>query len=345
MKIVCFIGSGFNYMLADIVKSQSIYTKDDIPLHEKLISLNNLWYQLEPLFLQFHEFIPNRHGELMLEALDGIQAMLQKTATRGNASSLVDQSPLFTANLLIKEEMRKVGEHFTMFERNEGYSTIHRALPNFGRAFNGLLRSQLVSDLYLCTTNYDGIIDSLLTYYCRESKSSKFIMKDGFIHGRFNESFFRNSRYKIAHIHGSYRYFQGNNYTEKLKKETINSSPLMVYDNPIRKEATILQNEVLAANYRELRRQLTMCDKVITIGNSFKTEPHLQRLINTHFNRPNTQLLVCSDKPEEVVSELEPYYNFQINTQSTEHVKSEKQLIGLFDRLLSAKRMATLARA
>jgi NAD-dependent SIR2 family protein deacetylase len=345
MKIVCFIGSGFNNMLADIVKPYNIYTADDTPLHEKLGTLNNLWNQLELLFVPFHEFIPNRYGEQMLEALDGIQTMLHKTASIGNIGSRFSKPTLITASHLIKEEMRKVGEHFTRFERNDGYAAIHKALPNFGRAFDNLLCNRFVSDLYICTTNYDGIVDSLLTYYCRESKGRKFILKDGFIYSRFNEEFFRNARYKIAHIHGSYRYFIGTSYTEKLNKGIINTNPLMIYDNPIRKESAILKNDVLSANYRELKRQLAECDKVITIGNSFRTEPHLQELIKRDFNRPNTQMVVCSNKPNEVVSVLEPYYDFPIYTKSTECVKSEEDLIELFSELLGTTDMGSLATA
>lgn len=334
MKIVCFIGSGFNYMLADIVKSQNQYTKNDSSLHEELVRLNNLWYQFEPLLSPFNNYIPTKYGEELLEAVEGFQSLCNQFIGRVD-DTLFNTETLFAAR--IKREMQKIGMQFTKFEKEGGYSLINRSLPNFGRSFNDLLSKNGISNLYLCSTNYDGITDSLLTYYCDKEHKRKFILKDGFINRRFNPGFFINSNYKLAHIHGSYRYYEGDNNTLKLDREIINNNPVMIFDNPIRKEEAILKNCVLATTYRELERQLSTCDKVISIGNSFKTEPHLKRLFRTYFNRPETQLIVCSDRPDDVVSTLTPYYDYTIYTQSTKHVQSEEQLIRLFSQLFDFK--------
>ncbi|MDO6390822.1 hypothetical protein Q4E40_11840 [Pontibacter sp. BT731] len=329
MKIVCFIGSGFNNMAAGIVKSQNIYTKEGIPLHEEISRLNRLWGHLDLLLSPFNNIITTKHGEELLEAVVGIQKAYNKFIGRG------DDSPIDAAEFSarIKGRMQEVGEQFIKFEASGGYSYIHNALPNLGRSIQYLLKNR-VENLYLCTTNYDGIIDSLFTYYCKDESKRKFILKDGFIHGRFDDWLFRKANCKIAHLHGSYRYFRDIDSTRKLDKGVANHNPVMIYDDPNCKEAAIIEDPVLSANFLELERQLKVCDKVITIGNSFKTEPHLKRLLRTHFNRPNTQLVVCSNKPSEVASVLETCYDYQISQYSTEHVKSEKDLIKLFDQLL-----------
>ncbi|MBW3364563.1 hypothetical protein [Pontibacter populi] len=245
----------------------------------------------------------------------------------------------------IKLAMQRVGKQFTRFETDGGYSLINTAIPNLGKSFYELLNTKEVNSFYLCTTNYDGILDSLLTYYCGEELKRKFVLKDGFIHGHFENSLFRRSKYKIAHLHGSYKYFKSSDSTIKLERGVVNSNPVMIYDDPNCKEAAIRQDSVLSANLLELEYQLKVCDRVIIIGNSFKTEPHLKRLINTHFNRPNTQIIISSDKPEEVASTLEPYYNFPIYTQSTMHIRSEQHLIELFKKLFDSNYYRMLATA
>lgn len=341
MKIVCFVGSGFNYLLADIVKSKGIYTKDDVPLHKEIIQLNKLWGHLDLLLSPFSNIIPTKHGEELLEAIAGIQRVYNSFNGRDDNSQIDGAG--FSAR--IKESMQKVGEQFIKFEASRGYAYIHSALPNLGKAIQTSLLQNGVENLYLCSTNYDGIVDSLFTYYCEHESKRKFILRDGFIHGRFDDWTFRNARYKIAHLHGSYRYFKGINGTTKLDKGVTNYNPVMIFDDPNCKEAAIKGDAVLSANFLELERHLKICDKVITIGNSFKTEPHLKRLIHTHFNRPNTQMVVCSNKPDEVASILEPCYDYQIVHRSTEHVKSEKDLIELFKQLMSSEAQSWVATA
>lgn len=345
MKVVCFIGSGFNYLLADIVKPLKGYTFENVTLYEKLISLNKLWYQFDPLFIPFQDFIHTRNGEEILEAIEGFHKVYESfISDQDKIETQKDKTyPLHLARIEI--EMRKVGERFAKFEKSGGYSVINQAFPNIGKAFNNSLKQNHVSDFFLCSTNYDGIIDSLLTYYCNRDLRRKFILIDGFIHGNFNPEFFQKSKYKLAHIHGSHRYYEGANGTVKLERGVLNCRPVMIYNNPQRKEAAIKKDNVLSANLLELERQLAICDKVITIGNSFKTEPHLKDLIKSKFNRPRTQMIVCSDKPDEVVSFLEPYYDFPIYQQSTENVTSEEQLIKLFNQLFSATNLNMLATA
>ncbi|MCC9135755.1 hypothetical protein ACFSKU_17170 [Pontibacter silvestris] len=153
----------------------------------------------------------------------------------------------------------------------------------------------------------------------------------------------KNFNFKIAHIHGSYKYSKKAFETVKLNKEIFNTSPVMIYDNPARKEAAIAENNVLSANFLELQRQLKTCDKVITIGNSFKTEPHLQKLIKNNFNRPKTSLIICSDQPDKVTPSLQTCYDYPIYTQATTHVKTEAQFIKLFDQLLKADKLDMLS--
>lgn len=340
MKIVLFVGSGFNYMLADIVKPLRIYTKDENPLHEEITRLNNLWYRFEPLLSPFNNYIPTKSGEELFEAVEGFQKVYNKFIGKSDVDQ-ADTSAMFASR--IKKEMQKIGEQFTKFEKEKGYSTISSALPNFGKAFSHTLKQNNVRDFYLCTTNYDGIIDSLLTYYCDFNSKRQFLLKDGFIHGRFNKRLFKNFNCKMAHIHGSYRYSKRAFETVKLNKEIFNTSPVMIYDNPARKEAAIAENHVLSANFLELERQLRVCDKVITIGNSFKTEPHLQKLIKNNFNRSKTTMIVCSDQPDKVTPFLKACYDYPIYTQATTHVKTEAQLIMLFDRLFKTDNIDMLA--
>ncbi|MET3540471.1 NAD-dependent SIR2 family protein deacetylase [Pontibacter aydingkolensis] len=149
----------------------------------------------------------------------------------------------------------------------------------------------------------------------------------------------------MAHLHGSYKFRRGRQFTSKLRREVVNDNPVMIYNSPKLKEALIKEDTVLKTYYNQLSKDLQTYQRLIILGCSFKTEPHLRHLIEKYFNRHGTEVIVCSDKPEEIVSILEPHYNFPIYTQSTEHVKSEKQLIELFDKLFSATSMEILATA
>lgn len=335
MKIVCFIGSGFNYILADIVKPYNIYTYNDSPLHEEIIRLNKLWGHLDLLLSPFTRIYPTKNGEELLEFVASLQKVYNNFIGRPDNGQL--SALEFSAR--IQQSMLKVGRQFMTFETNKGYSHVHTALPNLGKAVQNLLYTNKVEKLYLCTTNYDGLIDSLFTYYCEKESKWKYVLKDGFIKGNYNDWLFRKAEYKIAHLHGSYKYLRSTDGTIKIDKGAENYNPVMIYDDPSCKEAAIKQDSVLSSNLLELERQLKECDKVISIGNSFKTEPHLKQLLNANFNRPNTELIICSNKPQDVVSELVPHYSYPIYSQSTEYVKSEKQLIELFDKLFGRMSM------
>ncbi|MCC9135756.1 hypothetical protein ACFSKU_17175 [Pontibacter silvestris] len=150
MKIVLFVGSGFNYMLADIVKPLKTYTKDEKPLDKEIERLNNLWYRFEPLLSPFNNYIPTKRGEELFEAVEGFQKVYNKFIGKSDID-LANTTAMFASR--IKQEMQKTGEQFTKFEIEKGYSNISSVLPNFGKAFSLTLKKNNVSDFYLCTTN------------------------------------------------------------------------------------------------------------------------------------------------------------------------------------------------
>jgi NAD-dependent SIR2 family protein deacetylase len=349
MRIVWFVGNGFNYMLANIVKlysqekSKSRLISDIERVHDELVNLNNLWGELDNILTSPSLAFPSSNGE---EILQYFQTVFESPLFKNMLSR--DYNIEYSENShrnLLQDEIKRISYHFTEFENTEGYRDIYKLFPSLGSSLNEIIKSNRIQDLHVFTTNYDGILDSLLTYYDTNLRKRQFLLKDGFYFDNFIADRYRRAQFSIAHIHGSHKFCKRNNQTIKLERGLINNNPMMVYDSPSLKESIILENEVLSVYFSELADKLTNCDRIIVLGNSFKTEPHIKKLISKHFNRSNTELIICSDKPDEVASVLEPYYSFPIYTQSTTHVKSEQDLINLFGKLFDIRSYRMLASA
>lgn len=337
MDTVTIAGSGLNYILASIVKQYSQdepnyhFKKECEQIHHDLLELNSLWGELDDILSNSTSAFPSKNGE---EIIQYYHSVLESTLFRNLTSRdyNVDYSAESHQNLL-QDEIKRISYRFTEFKKRGGYRSIKKLFYNVGESFFNLLTKNNIGKMHIYTLNYDGVLDTLLTRKGNQGK--EYLFKDSFYFSEFQPWRLRNLPYLMAHLHDSYKYRKGLHSTSKVNRDIVNDNPAMIYNNPKLKETFIKADPVLRAYYNQLIADLQTHQRLIILGSSFKTEPHLKHLIKKYFNRPNTELVVCSDKPEEIVSVLMPHYDFPIYTQSTGYVKSEKQLVELFDRLLS----------
>ncbi|MCC9165462.1 SIR2 family protein [Pontibacter harenae] len=341
MKTVAIIGSGLNYIIADIInqyskESSKSHLKQELEqAHRDLLALNNLWGELDNILNNPSSAFPSKNGEEIIQFYQTVfESKLFKNMISRDYN--IEYSVSSHRNLL-QDEIKRICYRFTEFENKGGYSNIKKLLPHIGDNFSNILRKNEVRKLHIYTLNYDGVLDALLTERRKVSQKQDYLFKDSFHYGEFNQWKLNNLPYLMGHLHGSYKYKRNTHSTTKLKKGIINENPVMIYNSPNLKKTLIKEDPVLKAYYNQLAMDLKTYQRLVVLGASFKTEPHLLELIRTAFNRPNTHLIVCSDKPREVASILESYYDFPIYVQSTEHIKTETDLIKLFDQLVSTK--------
>lgn len=237
-----------------------------------------------------------------------------------------------------KESLKEVALDFKRFESSSGYSTIRKLFPTFGLNFEKMLKHNEIEELFICTTNYDGILDTLFTYPSR-ANGTHFIFNDGFgksnlpYHLKLYDNYLRNAKRCMVHLHGSYKFAKKGDNTYKLTGNIYNDEPVLVFNNPFLKEKEILDDQVISSYYRMLVERMKTYDRIIIIGNSFKNEPHIKELISKYFDRPNTELIVCSLDPDEIVKELQSHYSKEIYQFSTKNICSERQLLNLLYHL------------
>ncbi|WP_187262234.1 SIR2 family protein [Pontibacter beigongshangensis] len=349
MDTVTIVGSGFNYIIAGIVKQ---YTQEKSNYHlrieleqtyDDLLRINNLWGELDDILNSPTLAFPSKNGE---EIMQYFQSVFESSLFKNMMSRDYDiEYSAASHQNLLQNEIKRIGYRSTEFEKRGGYSNIKRLLPNLGENFLELLIKNNISKMHIYTLNYDGILDTLLTRRGIDNQGQEYLFKDSFYFSEFQPWKLKSLPYLMAHLHGSYKYKRGKYSTSKVGRKIVNDNPVMIYNSPKLKETLIKEDPVLKAYYSQLTRDLQTYQRLVILGCSFKTEPHLKQLIEKYFDRHGTEVIVCSNKPEEVVSVLEPHYSFPIYTQSTEHVKSERQLIELFDRLFGAASMDIRATA
>ena len=119
-------------------------------------------------------------------------------------------------NKVLLEKIIAISEEFRQHEEKAGYKNIKKIFPNFGDAFRSVLNECGIDNVSIFSTNYDGLLDTMLT------KDGMFIFEDGFNKTErglmFEEEQFQRCRLKLLHLHGSYKFEENYYGTEKLKK-------------------------------------------------------------------------------------------------------------------------------
>jgi NAD-dependent SIR2 family protein deacetylase len=338
MKVVMLIGNGFNCQIASLISNMS---QERLP-KELETSPGDILNNLNALSRL--GFCPNEtygviqpdHSILMKEEnIRIIKHFLQSAGLENHPSDWKAEARKYLS-LKLQELIIAIGERFRRYQDQGGYRDIKKLFRYFGESFICLLEENKVEKIHICTTNYDGVLDTLLT---TPRGRDAFLFKDGFGNGRSGNykeikpaSFRLLNRY-LFHLHGSYKFLNLDGETCKITGNVINDNPVIVFNNPDKKERIINRDRVLSAYFEKLKADLKTFDRLIIYGNSLINEPHIKQAIQQHFNRAHTELVICSLHPHTVEKEVKPYYSQKIYKVATGNITSEQELLNLFDQL------------
>lgn len=339
-NVILITGNGFNYLIQDIIKnipSSEIPPKINISVTDVttgISNITNLWKKFDKLFsdlkaksnLNEEELIRMIHAILdLFSNMSGFKQVL-------NPAQVLQIQQIF--DNLILTELKNISEEFRQYHNSEGYKAIKKLFPEFGSKFKEMLNRKC-HKFNIYTTNYDGVLDTLLT---KKYPERGFIFSDclsntdvpGFL--AMEPAYLNTNKYILAHIHGSYLYERYFGRTYKQRSASLNSSPIMVFNNPDLKKTVINNDNVLNAYYNKLEHDMQNFDKIIIIGNSMKTEPHIKNLISNHFSkRKNTEIVVCSPSPADITKELKTHFSNAIIEINSSTIKTDMDLIAMIE--------------
>ncbi|MDO1451814.1 hypothetical protein Q0590_36405 [Rhodocytophaga aerolata] len=344
MKVAFIIGNGFNYLIRDLVRN---YPKDNIPkilnastvdVAKRIEDITKLWEKFNTVFNNLKEHT-KEHQLSDEELIRMIYAVLDFFSTIRGFEKILSKEIVnnlkVVFNDFILDQIKQIANEFREHQESEGYRAVKQLFPNFGVKFQEVIRKNNLQGLHIYTTNYDGVLDTLLT-----GNPKGFVFNDGFgfcsIQGllELDPNGLFNQKQLIAHLHGSYRFQRYFGSTYKTKSNIENKDPVMVFNNPDMKEQIIRNDNVLSEYFHQFINDLKVFEKLIIFGNSMINEPHLKNQIKLHFNRDNTKLYICSRDPDAIVKRIEPSYNGSILSRNTKAVKSEDQLIEFIDDII-----------
>ncbi|HKK63606.1 MAG TPA: SIR2 family protein [Bacteroidales bacterium] len=339
MKLAMIVGNGFNYLVSDLIRNyENQRTSNEEELQEiakSIDGITRLWERFDDVFRDLREKSNGLNDEEVIRmiytvldffsSIEGFKQILQQ-------EDIESLKNIFDGFLLNK--IREISNELTKHQDNAGYSELKRLFPNFGHNFFNLIEEKEVEKLHIYSTNYDGILDTLLT----DDKRGGFVTRDGFSRGAGPENIFLDlvpeyidEKYLLAHLHGSYKFKKHYGKTLKLRNNDFNDSPVMIFNNPDTKQDLILDDNVLRHYYNQLSEDLEKYDKLVIFGNSMKTEPHIKELINKYFNDKGKCIVVVSPHPEEIADELEHIFNHEVIEVSTCGISNEEDLLKLFE--------------
>lgn len=345
-NIVVIVGNGFNSMLKEFIKIEydskidlfNKFTEDEIDdLCSEINDITGLWERFDDFFEELIEEYRYTSEEL----IKMIHLVLEFLTNIDMISKLVpdmdDNIEKFKEGLnsCIARRIFEISEEFRSFELNDGYSRIAQIFPEFGKEVMAILKENNIKKSYFVTTNYDGILDTLLC------AGGNFLFADGFGNDQNSNKVYREYNFKKdhlrVHLHGSYRFFYNGFQVNKLSKGTKNENPVMIFNQPRYKKKQIMNYDILREYYRELENRLNDSNKVIIIGNSLRCEPHIKKLILTKFNKKENEIVIFDQNPQRVENELlNRKHNFKTNIIPiyTDDISDIYQFLDIFSSVI-----------
>lgn len=338
MKTIFITGNGFNYMVNGWIKNLSSEQFDSLHLPNKQEIINDidkitsLWKKFTIVFEEIKQKNPQLSDEELIRLIYSVIDLFSNLPGLSkimNDKQIDDLKNLFSSFLL--DKIREIAQEFRFHHESVGYKNLKKIFPQFGSNFNKILETKLKNsdgDGYfnIFTTNYDGILDTLLT-----GDPRGFIFKDGF--GSHDGELLilkdENVNYNklLCHLHGSYLYKRSSGYTYKMTGNKPNIDPIMVFNNPDSKEEIVRKDNVLSRYYNIFSDSLKTANNLIILGNSMKNEPHLLKLLKEWGNRSDLKVYVCSTNPKNISDKLkDSYTNDIIEVNTTKFINQEKFL-------------------
>ena len=336
-NIAFIIGNGFNHFIyslidkysEDLIFEKTSRVKADI-LHE-ITEITQLWKRFDEIFSELILKSENRLNEEQLIQI--VHTLFEVLPQLENFKKLISPN-LFRAltdifDSVLLSKIQEVTDRFRQHQESGGYGNIRSLFPEFGRHFETTFSTNHVCQIF--TTNYDGILDALLS-----KPQKKYIYSDCFINTDPPSNYLQiipdfvnePNRKLLAHIHGSYLYEKVNGITYKQRPAGRNQNPSVVFNNPNYKLSQISADNVLSTYFDRFVKVMKTFNVIILVGNSLETEPHIKVVIKKYFDRSNTKIIVCDTSPDQIASKLKLIYNGEIRCVDMKQIYSLNQLFG-----------------
>jgi NAD-dependent SIR2 family protein deacetylase len=327
-------------MIRDIIKNKE--------LKEETGNIICLWEVFDEYFKEIEETYKINGEEaikLVYSAIDALNALNMLKLCSPKIAELFEEIyelnnqiiPRYEEiiNKVILESAKNVVKKFHESELDKYYKKLKREFLIEGKPLGNHIKELIDNKkfkkkkfLHIYTTNYDGIIDTLLNYNIYENnknmgntnKKMDFLGRDGFggsheEYKHFNGIFKIENENIILHIHGSYKFRRLFRMTVKMTKEYVKKQqskggnftvdfPVIIYNNREIKQKIIEENDVLSKYFEYFKFSLRECSKFVIWGNSLKTDPHIAKAICQNFDKEKP-LYIIDINPNSVIDNLQ----------------------------------------
>jgi len=342
------IGNGFNNLVANIIRltpdewlNSRTLRDNKQATADNIISITKLWEEFDIVFKEMaKEMNALSHEELikMIYAVINLFSSLEGFAEALGKDKIEEIRNLFSKFLI--DKIIGIAERFKEHENIDEYKSLKKYLPTFAIEIDKHISSNKGTSLNIYTTNYDGVLDTLLTKPRTEELKHGFIGADGFTklisnnHLGFVAHHLDNKPITLLHLDGSYKFTKKYGTTYKIRGLATNYEPVMVFNNPDMKESIVRSDNVLSYYFDKLKEDLSKSDRLVIIGNSMRTEPHIKKLIQLYLNK-DAQVIVCSRNPNDIHNEIKPYTKRQALELKTDDISNEYMLIEFFKQMIA----------
>ena len=283
-KVAFIIGNGFNFLIQDIIiKYDTMWLPPHLKVSKEQIAeslgeITTLWKRFDDLLSSLKGQYDKVSDE---ELIRMIYTVIDFFSSIEAFEKVLDKKAILnlrqTFDFLLIEKIREIAEEFYNHEKAQGgYKDLKALFPEFGDDFNNLLNKHDISDCDFFTTNYDGVLDTLLTKANRGFNSTDgFSVHPGFENYlRIQSDSLRSSPIRCIHIHGSYKFEKkyGDTYKAKSggKSPTEKLEPVIIFNNPDLKGELIRRDPVLNLYFSFMYDSLEKADKLIILETLWK---------------------------------------------------------------------------
>lgn len=342
MKVSIIVGNGLNYLIEDIIRNFDDSKYPDFSVTKNQIAnsvkeITSLWTKFDELFQELKKKAPKLSEEELIRLIYSVLdifsniKIFEKVLKPEDIEKIKDVFGQF-----LIQKIREISDEFRQHEDTAGYKHLKKLFPTFGEQIKSIAEGAGITQLNFYTTNYDGILDTLLTGY-----PHGFIFKDGFSDKvddnllRLWAPFVFFETFTISHLHGSYKYTRQFGTTYKLRTNKQNDDPVMVFNNPDFKLEKINNDNILSEYYHNLSQDLKDKNRLIIIGNSMTNEPHIKAIIKNYYNIEGNTIYIASRNPSKIHDQIKDVYHYNVVLRKTEEIKTMDGLVVLLKDLMT----------
>jgi hypothetical protein len=360
-QVVFLVGNGLNFLIKHIIDESPVKDLSAVrvlrrtTLSKNLGEITVLWKKFDKAFEELRKHFIEKGNKISDEELIKlIASVINFFSNLSGFEKVISKEDIDKLRGVLDEFLLRqivdIANEFREHESKGAYGGIREYFKEFEAAFDKSVTKHNVRKVSFFTTNYDGILDVLLTRQSRgyttvdgftnidansadisEAKTSGSLLK-------FQPKILQDKKYLLCHIHGSYKFIKYFGKTYKVKGRFKNIRPVIVFNRPEAKGYIVSNDNVLSEYMRLFTQSLQSPDtkRLIIFGNSMEAEPHLKDAIRDFFSpKPGEkEIVLVSREPEKTAKQLEGYYTGSIVNQTVNGVNTLPDFIQLFDSLL-----------